>query len=330
MLKSKSFNVVDIAGFVGLGLIALSSGVLAVAMPELVCLAPFAGALLGMGMLWFKRGDRLQASIRVLLTAVLLLGGFGVMGFGAFALTGAETDLPLLANLTFASTLCLAPGGLLVLAAARLYWVQQRREGQTAVFAPAAADDLPPTTSETILGYRARLAQARRYRQQILALVEAQAADAFGLDRQQVTADLARWENRIRQLVSRLSAYEENEVVRADETAVPAAIARLEAQLAAETDPALRSEIEQTLAVYRQQQAQLAALRRLMRRTQLDLEETVAAMGTLYSQLQVLGAMEIDSGRAKRLAHDVSEQVHKLDDLLAAVEEVYGNSRVGP
>ncbi|MCA9969009.1 MAG: hypothetical protein KC425_02280 [Anaerolineales bacterium] len=336
MWRSRSFNVADILAFVGLGLVGVGSGLVALLAPEAACLVPLAGAVLGMGMVWFKGSDQLQASLTAIAAAVLLLIGFSVMGMGVFSLTGGESSaFSPLENLAWASTLCLAPGALLALTGTAVFWMQQRWLAKTAVATPDVAAhiqrqpaELAPTTNQNILDYRARLAQAQGYRQQILALV-AQQGGAFGLAVPQLTADLEQWAQRVRQLVLRLSAYEENAVVRRDETAVPAAIARLEVQLAAESDPELRAEIEQTLGVYRRQAAQLAALQRLMRRTQLDLEETVAAMGTLYSQLQVLGALEIDSGRARRLAHDVAEQVHRLDDLLAAVEEVYARTAAG-
>ena len=40
---------------------------------------------------------------------------------------------------------------------------------------------------------------------------------------------------------------------------------------------------------FKEQQAQLEALARLMRRTRFVLDDTLAAMGTIYSQVQVLG-----------------------------------------
>ena len=73
----------------------------------------------------------------------------------------------------------------------------------------------------------------------------------------------------------------------------------------------------------------LDALVTLMRRTELDIDETVAAIGAIYSQLQIIGAREIDSSRAKRLSTDVEEQAGRLSDLLAAMDEVYGSSRSG-
>jgi hypothetical protein len=175
--------------------------------------------------------------------------------------------------------------------------------------------------------YRQQLEQARRYREKIVEFVrDEKRAASYGERLSQITAELDRWEDRLKRLVGRLIAFEENEVLQEDLTAVPAAIERLQEQQSAESDPQLTKEITQTLDAYQRQQEQLDALARLMRRTQLDLEETIAAIGTLYSQMEVLSAMDIDSSRAQRLSHEVSEEVERLSDLLSAVEEVYSHS----
>ena len=79
---------------------------------------------------------------------------------------------------------------------------------------------------------------------------------------------------------------------------MPSNIARMEALWEAEPDPATRKQIERTLAGYKEQRAQLEALTRLMRRTRFVLDDTLASMGTIYSQVQVLDAMDIDSARS--------------------------------
>ena len=70
-------------------------------------------------------------------------------------------------------------------------------------------------------------------------------------------------------------------------------------------------------------QRQLELLARVMKRTRLNLDDTLAAMGTVYSQLQVLNAMDIDGPTATRIAEDVDREVERLNDLLAAMSDVY-------
>jgi hypothetical protein len=82
----------------------------------------------------------------------------------------------------------------------------------------------------------------------------------------------------------------------------------------------------ETLAGYKEQQRQLDSLAALMRRTELELDETVAEIGTIYSQPQLIDAQVIDSHRATRLSADIDEQASQLSDLLEAMEDVYESS----
>jgi hypothetical protein len=63
-----------------------------------------------------------------------------------------------------------------------------------------------------------------------------------------------------------------------------------------------------------------------MERAQLQLETTLSSLGTIYSQTMLVGAKDIDSGRAKRLRQEISEEVVELDNILVAMDEVYASS----
>jgi hypothetical protein len=53
------------------------------------------------------------------------------------------------------------------------------------------------------------------------------------------------------------------------------------------------------------------------------MDSTLTAMGTIYSQLLIVGVKDIDSGRAQRLREDISEQVKQLQDVVSSMDEVY-------
>ena len=63
-----------------------------------------------------------------------------------------------------------------------------------------------------------------------------------------------------------------------------------------------------------------------MDRAQLKLESTFTALGTIYSQTMLVGAKDIDSGRAKRLQQDINDEVQEIDHILLAMDEVYASS----
>ena len=85
-------------------------------------------------------------------------------------------------------------------------------------------------------------------------------------------------------------------------------------------------EMGETLNSYQQQQQQLNSLVTLMRRTELDIDETLAAIGGIYSQMQLIGAKDVSGNRAHRMSADVDEQAKRLGDLLEAMDEVYDSS----
>jgi hypothetical protein len=134
------------------------------------------------------------------------------------------------------------------------------------------------------------------------------------------------WLKRVQQLTRRLIRYQENNVIHKDLAETPVRIEALISQLTRETKPEFRREIEETLTSHRQNLKQLNRLKELMRRAELDLEEIVASMGTIYAQLRVLEAIEIKSRRVRRLSHEIEEQIDHLDDLIQATDEVYRRS----
>jgi hypothetical protein len=60
-----------------------------------------------------------------------------------------------------------------------------------------------------------------------------------------------------------------------------------------------------------------------MKQAQLQMEQSLTALGTVYGQVQLLNAEAINSGRAERLRNDILEQVKRLDDLVSSLNEVY-------
>jgi hypothetical protein len=49
-------------------------------------------------------------------------------------------------------------------------------------------------------------------------------------------------------------------------------------------------------------------------------------MGTIYSQMLLAGAKDVDSGRVKRLREEVAGEVQGLQDVLDSMDEVYETS----
>ena len=142
--------------------------------------------------------------------------------------------------------------------------------------------------------------------------------------------EIEQWIQNVYEIGIRLDRYRSDPVIKRDRQSVPVRITNLKNELAQERNPAVRAQIETTLKNKRTQLDHLERLDSSMQRAQLQLESTLSALGTVYSQTLLVGAKDIDSGRAKRLRHDIAEQVVELEDLLTAMDEVYIESAVGP
>ncbi len=61
-----------------------------------------------------------------------------------------------------------------------------------------------------------------------------------------------------------------------------------------------------------------------MQRADLQLDNSIAALGTVYSQMLLIGSKrEIDSTAAQRLQENVTDEVLNLQDLVESINEVY-------
>src|SRR5690606_9515971 len=110
---------------------------------------------------------------------------------------------------------------------------------------------------------------------------------------------------------------------------VPQEIEQLEARVKAERHPETRQQIEQVLAGKRKQLAALQALDARMRQAQLQVDQSLTALATVYSQVRLIDAQDVASGKAERLATDIQEQVNRLNDLVASINEVYNYQTEG-
>jgi hypothetical protein len=174
---------------------------------------------------------------------------------------------------------------------------------------------------------RANVRQAIIYRQRINEAA-ARFADSSMRHRMRDLADqVDEWVHNIYTLASRLDAFQNDRLIQRDLREVPASIRRLEQRLRDEDDPSVRRELEETI---RRRQAHYENLRKLestMDRADLQLENTLTALGMVYSQMLLLDAKEVDSSKAQRLRENIVAQVNTLHDALAAMEEIYGGSQ---
>jgi len=170
---------------------------------------------------------------------------------------------------------------------------------------------------------QARVEKAFQYRAQIEAAIRAQRDSLLREHLQQTARGIDAWITGIYSLAERLDRYQNDAIIAQDMKTVPQSIAALQARLRNEDDPTVRAQLEATI---RDKQAQLESLRNLenlMERADSQLEGTLSALGTVYAQIQYVGAKDIDSGQAQRLRQEIADRVAALQDLVNSVDDVY-------
>jgi hypothetical protein len=137
------------------------------------------------------------------------------------------------------------------------------------------------------------------------------------------TEPVGDWIEAIYRLATRLDAYEMNQVIKQDLRSVPLAVENFKKRLAQEDDPTVHETLRNTIADKQRQWEQLSKLQNTMEKATYQLESTLAALGTIYAQLQTLDVREAEKGHADQLRQEIDEQVAQLQDLSEAMDEVY-------
>jgi hypothetical protein len=165
--------------------------------------------------------------------------------------------------------------------------------------------------------------KALEYRQRITEAISRTHESVLREHLRDAASQIDEWHTNLYQLAQRLDAFEGDEVIHQDMRSVPLAIQNLQAKLKVEEDVSVRQQMQQTIDSKKAQLASLQQLENMMQKAELQMDSTLTAMGTIYSQLLVIGAKDVDSGRAQRLREDITEQVKQLQDVVSSMDEVY-------
>ena len=175
-----------------------------------------------------------------------------------------------------------------------------------------------------------KLERAEQYHEEIKEVVKKQ-QDGLLKDRLKRTTDqIYDWIGHMVRLARRIDAFRSDPIISSDSQELKESIPRLENRLKLETDARVRSQLETTLADKRRLQQNIAELDSRMRRADLQLDSSLASLGTVYSQLLLVGSKEVDSGRTERLRADIADEVQALQDVVESINEIYDYHTLGP
>jgi len=170
---------------------------------------------------------------------------------------------------------------------------------------------------------RNKLEEARRYHERIQQVVAQQKSGLLRDRMVDTTAQVYDWIAGMVRLARRIDAYRSDDIIRRDTQDVPKELRALLERRNRESNPHVRAQLETNLASKQQQAENLEELRGRMDRADLQLDQSLAALGTVYSQVMLVGTSEVDSSRADRLREDIRGEVLALQDLVESINEVY-------
>ena len=173
---------------------------------------------------------------------------------------------------------------------------------------------------------RGKLDEAEQYRQRIQQVVEQQTSGLLRDRMAETTAQIYDWIANMVRLARRIDTYRQDTILRRDIQEVPKEIRDLNARLKLETNPQVRQQMETTLESRQQLADNLQELENRMERADLQLDHSLASLGTVYSQLLLIGSKDVDSDRAERLRGDIQDEVSALQDLVESLNEVYSGA----
>jgi hypothetical protein len=179
-----------------------------------------------------------------------------------------------------------------------------------------------PTTIKSS-DMRDKLIKAFEYRGQIAAAISSKRHGVLRDHLEQTASEIDDWIGGLWEVARRVDAFESSRTIQRDMQAVPAAIRSDETRLQTENDARVRQQLEETLAARRAQWASLQNLHSTIERGKLEMDETISSMGTIYSQILLMDAKDLDSGRYQRLQDDIAEEVKSLHEIAEAMDEVY-------
>jgi hypothetical protein len=148
-------------------------------------------------------------------------------------------------------------------------------------------------------------------------------------DRPENTADqLNGWIENIYQLALRVDAYRRDALLEQEKTAVPREIEAFKAQRKREARAVFKKELDRAIDTKQKQQEAMLALGDRMKQAELQLTQSLAALATIDSQVQLIEVQDLDSGKSERIQADIREQVNRLNDLMLSINEVYEYPKV--
>ncbi|MBK7916335.1 MAG: hypothetical protein IPJ94_08770 [Chloroflexi bacterium] len=170
---------------------------------------------------------------------------------------------------------------------------------------------------------REQFLKAVNYRRRIETAIQEQPDNLLKDELQQAASQIDNWIEHIYNLAQKISRYRQRQQeIERDKARAQRRIQELDQEMILEDDEAVKKQMGVTIQGLQQQLATLSGVENTMQRAELQIENSLAHLGTIYSQALLVDAKDIDSSRAKRLRQEISDEVTELNEVLLAMDEV--------
>jgi hypothetical protein len=171
---------------------------------------------------------------------------------------------------------------------------------------------------------RRQVDQALDYRSRIEKAIRERSDSLLKVELSETAGQMDEWLENIYDLAQRIDRYKvEQKNLNRDKQQAETRISELQHNMAIENNPDIKQQMQITLDGLLRQLDTLDLLEDTIRRANLQLENSLSSLGTIYSQTMLVDAKDIDSGRARRLRQEIADEVTELHDILIAMDEVH-------
>jgi signal transduction histidine kinase len=196
------------------------------------------------------------------------------------------------------------------------------REVQSAAIDDLLYEEYNPAEIKTA-NLRAIFLQSLKYRSTIERMVN-QSREGVVKTRLSDLADkVKQWIAYIYELARVLDDYQRDPMLNRDPAAIQTEMTRIQANLARETNPSLVNESKNLLASKQKHLQSSAALKDKMQGAAMQLEQSMDAMATIYTQFKLLETRGLEDISTQAIDHDIDEQVNRMGDLIDGLQKAY-------
>jgi hypothetical protein len=136
------------------------------------------------------------------------------------------------------------------------------------------------------------------------------------------------WTEHIYKLARMLDDYQRDPMLQKDPAEIQIELNRLEASGRRNVNHEVALETQNLIASKQKYLQTTAALKDKMHSADLQLEQSLDAMATIYTQLKLLETRDMDSVNTLAIDHDIDEQVTRMGDLIDGLKKAYQEGEV--